>query len=101
MCYWPAMLTKLPLGELISGCPMTAKAKIETLDNENKSITFAVLEGDILSFYTSFKAKLEVMDAGYAKWSIEYEKADESAPDQEVYRNFAVTLFKGLDAYLN
>ena len=80
---------------------MTAKVKIEALDNENKLITFAILEGEILNLYTSFKADLQVVDAGYAKWSIEYEKANESAPDPEVYRNFAVMMSKGLDAYLS
>ena len=80
---------------------MTAKVKIEAFDNENKLITFAILEGEILNLYTSFKPDLQVMDAGYAKWSIEYEKANESAPDPEVYRNFAVMMSKGLDAYLS
>uniref|UniRef100_A0A7N2QZB6 Bet v I/Major latex protein domain-containing protein n=1 Tax=Quercus lobata TaxID=97700 RepID=A0A7N2QZB6_QUELO len=80
---------------------MTANVKIEALGNENKLITFAILEGEILNLYTSFKADLQVMDAGYAKWSIEYEKANESAPDPEVYRNFAVMMSKGLDAYLS
>ena len=80
---------------------MTANVKIEALGNENKLITFAILEGEILNLYTSFKADLQVMDAGYAKWSIEYEKANESAPEPEVYRNFAVMMSKGLDAYLS
>ena len=31
----------------MAGSPMIAKVKIEALDNENKFITFAILEGEI------------------------------------------------------
>lgn len=40
---------------------MTAKVKIEDIDDEDMSITFNVIQGDVLRFYKSFKVKLEVI----------------------------------------
>lgn len=83
---------------------MTAKVKIEDVDEEDMTITFNVIQGDVLRFYKSFKAKLQVirMHKGIssAEWTVEFEKANGSAPDPEHYVDFAVKMSKGLDAYL-
>jgi hypothetical protein len=83
---------------------MTAKVKIEDIDDEDMNITFNVIQGDVLRFYKSFKAKLEVIKVhkgiSSAEWTVEFEKANENSPDPEHYVDFAVKMSKGLDAYL-
>lgn len=80
------------------------KSKVEALDEENKSISFAVIEGDILKLYNSFKTKLEAIEnangGDLVKWTIEFEKADENAPNPDLYVDFAIKMSRGLDAYL-
>jgi hypothetical protein len=39
----------------IDGQAKVAKEKIEAIDDTNKSITFKVIEGDLLQEYKSFK----------------------------------------------
>ncbi|KAF5457534.1 hypothetical protein F2P56_021631 [Juglans regia] len=39
------------------GSPMTAKVKIEDIDDEDMSTTFNVVEGDAFRFYKSFKVE--------------------------------------------
>jgi hypothetical protein len=92
------------LGEFVSGSPMTAKVKIEDIDDGDMSMTFNVIQGDVLRFYKSFKAKLQVIKvhkgAGSVEWTVEFEKANENSPDPEHYVDFAIKMSKGLDAYL-
>ncbi|XP_062104868.1 kirola-like [Humulus lupulus] len=96
------MFWKYDLG--ITGSPMTAKVKVAAVDDENKSITMEILEGDVFKFYKSFKVKIQFNDvdnsASKIVWALEYEKANESAPDPDHYVNFAVKLTKGIDAQL-
>ncbi|KAB1211295.1 MLP-like protein 31 [Morella rubra] len=53
------------------------------------SITFTVIEGDMLKLYKSVKANIQVTGSGSANWVIEYEKANDSAPDPEIYKDLA------------
>ncbi|KAI5394438.1 hypothetical protein KIW84_061204, partial [Lathyrus oleraceus] len=50
----------------------SAKGKIETIDDENKVITFSLFDGDVSENYKSFKGTLQVMDGEYGglvRWS--------------------------------
>ncbi|KAB1211293.1 hypothetical protein CJ030_MR6G021517 [Morella rubra] len=80
--------------------PMTAKAKFGDVDSESRSMTFTVIDGDILKLYKTFKANLQVTGSGYANWVIEYEKVNDSAPDPEIYKDMSAKVSKGVDAYL-
>ncbi|KAK6152836.1 hypothetical protein DH2020_012475 [Rehmannia glutinosa] len=84
---------------LILGKAMTAKVKTEAINDEEKSISFVILEGDIMELYKSFKAKVTVGD-GTAMWCLEFEKANDSAPNPDQYATLAVEITKGLDLYL-
>lgn len=89
----------------VIGAPMSAKIKVEEVDDANKSIRYTAIEGDLLQIYKSLMAKVEVNEAGdngttHVKWSIEYEKAFEGAPDADPYAELAALISKGLDAYL-
>ncbi|PIN14810.1 hypothetical protein CDL12_12560 [Handroanthus impetiginosus] len=79
--------------------PMTAKVKTEAINEDEKSITFIPIEGEIMRIYTTFVAKVTVGD-GYVMWSIEYEKANDSVPNPDSYAKLAAQITKGLDAYL-
>lgn len=78
---------------------MSAKVKIEAIDERNRSITYKVLEGEIMQLYKSVKVTLKISH-GFAKWTFEYEKAHEGAPSMDDYANFTELVSKGLDAYL-
>ncbi|KAM0996793.1 hypothetical protein ACFX2I_006720 [Malus domestica] len=84
--------------------PVTAKIKIPAVDDENTSINFVVLEGDVLKLYKTFKAKLEISKAGNGgstvKWTLEVEKANANAPEPKLYADHAIKVSKGIDAYL-
>ncbi|GER28854.1 polyketide cyclase/dehydrase and lipid transportsuperfamily protein [Striga asiatica] len=85
--------------DYVLGKAMNAKAKTEAINEGERSISLSVLEGDILNLYKSFKAKISV-DDGHVTWCIEFEKADESAPNPDDYAALAVEITKGLDHYL-
>ncbi|KAK9939837.1 hypothetical protein M0R45_016521 [Rubus argutus] len=102
-------------GEIQAGCEInwkydigsgieTAKLKIQSIDDENRSITFGFLEGDFLKVYQSFKAKTQAIKAGnggcIVKWTFEFEKANENAPDPKAFAELGDKVAKGLDAYL-
>ncbi|KAI3451838.1 hypothetical protein Pfo_008503 [Paulownia fortunei] len=83
----------------VGGIALTAKVKIEAIDDGGKSITFAVLEGDLLLLYKSFKATLTISE-GLAKWSFAFEKATLLTPPPELYVPLVITLCTLVDAYL-
>ncbi|XP_048328035.1 MLP-like protein 34 isoform X1 [Ziziphus jujuba] len=84
--------------------PMSVKLKVEDADEENKSISFVVLDGDLLKLYNTFKPKIHIFkdSNGNAqiKWSIEFDKANQNAPSPSSYLDLAIKVSKGLDAYL-
>ncbi|KAL6204985.1 hypothetical protein ACLB2K_022251 [Fragaria x ananassa] len=83
---------------------IAAKIKIQALDDGDTSITFVILEGDVLKVYKSFKAKMQVTKAGnggsIVKWTLEFEKANSITPDPKIYAEYAIKVSKGIDAYL-
>ncbi|XP_051114404.1 kirola-like [Andrographis paniculata] len=85
--------------EYVIGKPMSLKMKVVELDDEEKSITFDVLEGDLLQMYSSFKVRVSASE-GCATWSIEFEKLNEAVPNPDIYTKVADGLTKLLDAYL-
>ncbi|KAL8137738.1 hypothetical protein V2J09_003739 [Rumex salicifolius] len=83
----------------------TSKEKIEEVDVENKTVSYSVIDGELLEILKKFKAKLVVSanckgEGSLVKWSLEYEKAKEEVPDPDLLTEFATTNFKDLDAYL-
>ncbi|XP_058115419.1 MLP-like protein 423 [Magnolia sinica] len=81
----------------------TSKEKIEAADEEKKTVSYSVIDGDLINFYKTFKATFQVTpkgDGSLAKWSIEYEKANEDVPDPNLFQEFASKTFTELDAYL-
>ncbi|MCL7039768.1 hypothetical protein MKW94_000217 [Papaver nudicaule] len=67
---------------------LTIKDTITAVDNKNRSITFTVMEGELMTVFKSFRVNLDVTPkdgatdgTSLAKWSVEYEKAHEDVPD--------------------
>ncbi|RZC47660.1 hypothetical protein C5167_040603 [Papaver somniferum] len=72
-----------------AGSAILTKQKITAVDNKNRSITYTVLEGDVMKDFNSFSFKLDIITpksgttdgTSLVKWSVEYEKANEDVVD--------------------
>ncbi|OAY29251.1 MLP-like protein 28 [Manihot esculenta] len=79
------------------------KERIEAIDEKTRSITFNFLEGDVLNYYKSYKASLEVTtmdEVSLAKWTLEYEKKDDHIPPPHKYLELLANFNKAVDSYL-
>lgn len=77
--------------------------KIEVVDEGNKTVEYSVTGVDIIKYYKSFKAKINVIpkvNGSLVKWSCEYEKASEEIPDPTIVKDFAANIFQRLDAFI-
>ncbi|KAF4355773.1 hypothetical protein F8388_019172 [Cannabis sativa] len=70
-----------------------AKQIIEAIDDEKNSITFKVIEGDLLEHFKSFKATLKVTPK-------EYEKLHDEIIDPHTLLQLAIDLSKDLESHL-
>ncbi|KAI4354374.1 hypothetical protein L6164_003241 [Bauhinia variegata] len=87
----------------VDGKAYLAKEVVETIDKENNSITFNVLEGDLLQLYKSFKFMVQVglRDNGSrVHWIMKYEKLHDHIPDPYSMIEPATVMVKDIDAYL-
>ncbi|KAF8407639.1 hypothetical protein HHK36_006772 [Tetracentron sinense] len=85
------------------GTPMVVKERIGAIDDENKSITFCVFEGDINTHYSTFNATMQVCtegDGSLVKWSLEFEKTNEEVPHPEHFMELFEKITKEMDAHL-
>ncbi|KAL2344727.1 hypothetical protein Fmac_006012 [Flemingia macrophylla] len=83
--------------------PETLKERVE-FDDENKKISFIILEGDMLKYYKSYKVILHVLPKGehsLVNWTFLYEKMDDTAPETTKYKDLMVKVTKNLEAHLN
>lgn len=79
---------------------MIAKDKIVAVDEANKSITFEIIDGEVMKYFKSFKATLEAAGVDSVKWSVEYEKASEEVPHPHSHLHFLEAMARDIDAYL-
>ncbi|XP_057960807.1 MLP-like protein 43 [Malania oleifera] len=80
----------------------TAKEKV-VVDEKNRMVTLVVVEGDPLKYYKAYSVILKVIpkgEGGIAKWTLEYEKLNEDAPDPHAYLDLALNITRDLDASL-
>ncbi|PIA40418.1 hypothetical protein AQUCO_02500252v1 [Aquilegia coerulea] len=79
------------------------KERIEEANDTNKSLSYSVIDGELLGLYKTFKVSLQVVpkgDGSLVKWSLEFEKASEQIPEPSFVKTFTVQTFEGLDAYI-
>ncbi|RVX12673.1 Kirola [Vitis vinifera] len=68
----------------LGGNSKSIKETVESKDEENRSITFKVLDGELLNDYKSYKFTTQAIPKGegcLVKWTAEYEKASEDGSD--------------------
>ncbi|XP_047311742.1 MLP-like protein 28 [Impatiens glandulifera] len=82
------------------GRSVIAKDRIDDVDEKNMSITFEIIGGEVTKFYKSYKANLTTYsDKGvnFAKWTLVYEKADETVPTPYANIDFLMNSTKEFD----
>ncbi|XP_034700076.1 MLP-like protein 43 [Vitis riparia] len=87
----------------IGGNSQSIKETVESIDEENRSMTFKVLDGEVLKEYKSYKFTAQAIPKGegcLVIWTIEYEKASEGGPDPHNYLEFAVNITKDIESHL-
>ena len=81
----------------------SSKERIEAADDEKMTVSYAVIEGDLLQYYKKFKGHIAVTPVGAGsevKWTAEYEKASPEVPDPTAVKEFAVKNFLEVDEYI-
>ncbi|KAL2546173.1 MLP-like protein [Forsythia ovata] len=84
------------------GKDRVAKEIIEAVDEEKKSVTFKVIEGDLMELYNTFKLIVHVDTTGddnLVTWTLEYEKKNENIPDPNTLMNFCLAVTKDIETH--
>ncbi|KAF3431975.1 hypothetical protein FNV43_RR26711 [Rhamnella rubrinervis] len=86
------------------GKPRVAKVLVEAIDDENNTITFKVLEGDLMEEYKSFRGTMKCIPKGdkesVIRCSLEYEKLHDEIIDPHTLLEFFTGLTKNLEKHL-
>ncbi|KAL5553454.1 hypothetical protein UlMin_040855 [Ulmus minor] len=87
------------------GKPEVAKEVIEAVDDEKNSMTFKLIEGDLLDKYKSFKVSYEATpkndgEGFVVQWTLEYDKLHDEIVDLHTLVQFVVDLSKDTEAHL-
>ncbi|KAK8582986.1 hypothetical protein V6N13_069752 [Hibiscus sabdariffa] len=84
-----------------------AKQEVEKIDHENKSITFKMLEGDLMEEYKTFLISIQALPPPkedgkgcIAHWTLEYEMLHEGVGHPETLRQFFIELTEDMGAHL-
>ncbi|KAK4423443.1 MLP-like protein 28 [Sesamum alatum] len=79
------------------------KEMIEAVDDEKRSMTFKVIEGDLLLAYNIFKLSFKVDSKpggdNVVTWTIEFEKKNESVPEPSTFLDFCCSATKEVDRH--
>ncbi|KAK4430314.1 Kirola [Sesamum alatum] len=84
------------------GKEKVAKEIIEAIDEEKKSVTFNVIDGDLMELYKTFKLTVHVDtngDDNLVTWTIEYEKLNEDVPDPDSVMEFCLSVTKDIEKH--
>ena len=89
--------------ETKDGKDQVAKDVVEAIDKENKTITYRVVEGDLLKEYKSFKFIIQSIlkgEATWVCWTLEYEKLNKNIPHPIKLLEIIIHLNEELDDHL-
>ncbi|XWS63938.1 hypothetical protein CRYUN_Cryun06bG0144300 [Craigia yunnanensis] len=83
----------------------TAKQVVEAIDSEKNSITFRMLEGDLMKEYKSFVITIQASpntggEGSIVHWTLEYEKLHEGIGHPETLLQFFIEVSKDMGAHL-
>ncbi|GLT36903.1 hypothetical protein SLA2020_112500 [Shorea laevis] len=79
------------------------KEQVEKIDPVKNSVTYKVIEGDVLNEYKSFKITIQVTPKGtgsVSHWTYEYEKLHPGISHPEKFLQFATELSREIDSHL-
>ncbi|CAL5396713.1 unnamed protein product [Camellia sinensis] len=97
------MLALSSLGTILMyGKKKVIKEVIEAIDEENKSVTFKVIGGDVTELYRTFKITVHVDTKGennLVTWTFEYEKKSEDVEDPNTLMDFAINVSKDIESH--
>ncbi|KAK9706941.1 hypothetical protein RND81_07G162500 [Saponaria officinalis] len=91
--------------ETLDGKKEYVTTKVAEVSEKNKWVRYEYLDGQVLrNYYSELKSKFEVIPNGeegcLVKWSLEYEKKSEDAPNADIYVHFMLGVAKDMDAHL-
>ncbi|KAL1365624.1 hypothetical protein HN51_013621 [Arachis hypogaea] len=100
----PGSVFKTTLGEGYE-LVKTVTERIEDVDDAKRIIIYSVVDGELLKYLKSYKGYISVTPKGndngsIVKWSCEYEKASQEAPEPIFIKEFATNVFPKVDHYL-
>ncbi|OIT08102.1 PREDICTED: kirola-like [Nicotiana attenuata] len=75
------------------------KEVIEAFDHQKKSVTWKVIEGDLLELYNYFTIITSCEDQ-WTTWTFVYEKKTEDTPEPLVFMGLLLDVTKDVDAHL-
>ncbi|MED6122086.1 hypothetical protein PIB30_036519 [Stylosanthes scabra] len=89
---------------VVDGKVITCKEKLESIDEQNKTLNYSLFDGDIGKEYKVIKLTIQEIDNGNgsvsAKWTIEYEKINDAVEAPYGYMEYFDHLTKDIDAHL-
>lgn len=88
---------------MADGKAKSTKEIVEEVDEEKNSITFTVIEGELLQEYKSFKFKLQCIPkekGSVVHLCLEYEKLHDDISDPHSMLMLCGKVFKDVDAHL-
>nr|ABK24165.1 unknown [Picea sitchensis] len=82
-----------------------ATERIDAVDETNMTVTYTVIEGEILSIYKVFRPTLKVIPGADANscsvsWTVEFEPAGNETPPSDPIKEAAISMFKTVEGYL-
>ncbi|KAK1380788.1 Kirola like [Heracleum sosnowskyi] len=86
----------------IDGKQMVAKERVEAIDEEQKQVTYKVIEGELLKSFKIFVINVHVDTSGVdnlVTWSLDYEKVDESIKDPTEYLDLVLRINKDIETH--
>ncbi|GMP59207.1 hypothetical protein CsSME_00022581 [Camellia sinensis var. sinensis] len=90
------------LDDVVDGKKKVGKEVVEAIDEENKSVTFKVIEGDLTELYKAFKVTVHVDTKGennLVTWTFEYEKKSENVEDPNAWMDLIINVTKDIETH--
>ncbi|PSR88153.1 Kirola like [Actinidia chinensis var. chinensis] len=84
------------------GKEKTAKEIIEAIDEETKSVTFKVVEGDLMELYKTFIIVVHVDTKGennLVTWTFHYDKLKEDVEEPNTLMDFCIEVTKDIETH--
>ncbi|KAH7834543.1 hypothetical protein Vadar_017208 [Vaccinium darrowii] len=84
------------------GKKKSTKVIVKTVNEETKTVTFNVIEGDLTDQYKDFKATVHVETKGASNtvtWTFEYEKLNAEVEDPNTLMDFIINVSKDIETH--